>query len=128
MERESECLRSSLGLIALSNSRSFLYGRAFIRQVKGGLRMSKTTFHYGGVGFIVTFTMESYKQWEIDEIYPDDGATWPYPNGLYDIVREDVHEAANDAIFEICHEAWNNRRDGMDQYKAQLEKAVEDSR
>jgi len=79
------------------------------------------TFTYGGIDFWCDFTMYSYKEWEIGDIYLDIDK-WPWKDGLYDLLRDDVIEAANDAIFEVCHELWQNRgRDTMDIVKEKLE-------
>ena len=72
--------------------------------------MEQVTFTYGGVDLYAEVEIETYKEWTIAEIYVDDGTEWKFEHGLYDLVRHDVIEAANKAIFEVSHELVANKR------------------
>ena len=72
--------------------------------------MEQVTFTYGGVDLYAEVEIETYKEWTIAEIYIDDGHPWDFPNGLFDVLKECVIEAANKAIFEVSHELVANKR------------------
>ncbi len=71
--------------------------------------MEQVTFSYGGVDLYAEVKMETYKDWDIEEIYIDTNTPWPFEHGLYDLVTDEVIKAAHDAVFTAAHEIMARR-------------------